>query len=109
MDSRLITAIEVVVGVPAVLIAYIWVTERLVTLLPDRWQPRVRPWLWLAPALGFLGFFLIYPTVRTIIRSLQSKNPLQAEVRRAGQLPLVLHQQRRPRRPAATTCCGWSC
>ncbi len=77
MDSRLITAIEVVVGVPAVLIVYIWGTERLVTLLPERWQPRLRPWSWLAPAFGFLGLFLVYPTIRTVIRSLQGKSELK--------------------------------
>jgi alpha-glucoside transport system permease protein len=76
VDSRLITAIEVVVGVPTVLVLYIWGTERLVTLAPQRWQPRIRPWLWLAPAFGFLGFFLLYPAVRTVIRSLQSKSEL---------------------------------
>jgi alpha-glucoside transport system permease protein len=76
VDSRLITAIEVVVGVPAVLILYIWGTERLVTLLPDLWSKRVRPWLWLVPAFGFLGLFLVYPTVRTIIRSFQAKSEL---------------------------------
>jgi len=74
VDSNLVTAIEVVVGVPVALIAYIWLTERLVTLAPERWHRRLRPWLWLAPALGFLSFFLLYPTVRTIIRSLQSKS-----------------------------------
>jgi hypothetical protein len=77
VDSRLVTAIEVVVGVPAVLVLYIWGTERLVTLAPLRWQPRMRPWLWLAPAFAFLGFFLLYPAVRTIIRSLQSKSELK--------------------------------
>jgi len=77
MDSRLLTAVEVVVGVPLALVAYIWLTERLVTLAPDRWQPRLRPWLWLAPALAFLGFFLVYPTVRTIIRSLYAKSELK--------------------------------
>jgi alpha-glucoside transport system permease protein len=74
MDSRLITAIEVIVGVPAVLISYIWLTERLVTLAPGPWGRRLRPWLWILPALGFLGFFLVYPTVRTAIRSLYSKS-----------------------------------
>jgi alpha-glucoside transport system permease protein len=73
----LITAVEVVVGVPAVLILYIWGTERLVTLLPGQWGRRIRPWLWLAPALGFLGFFLVYPTIRTIIRSTQGKSELK--------------------------------
>jgi alpha-glucoside transport system permease protein len=77
VDSNLVTAIEVVVGVPVALIAYIWLTERLVTLAPERWHRRIRPWLWLAPALAFLGFFLVYPTVRTVIRSLQSKSELK--------------------------------
>ena len=34
-----------------------------------RWAPGLRPWLWLAPALTFLGVFLVYPTIATIIRS----------------------------------------
>jgi alpha-glucoside transport system permease protein len=76
VDTRLVDAIEVVVGVPAVLIGYIWFSERLVAVLKDRWRRLVRPWLWLAPALGFLGFFLIYPTILTVIRSLQGKDPL---------------------------------
>ena len=74
MQSNLVTALEVVVGVPAVLVAYIWFTEWLVNRVPEQWGKRVRPWLWLAPALLFLGFFLIYPTMRTVIRSLQSKS-----------------------------------
>jgi alpha-glucoside transport system permease protein len=77
VDSRLFTALEVVIGIPVVLVAYTWLVERLVTMMPERWQRRMRPWFWIAPALAFLGFFLIYPTVRTIIRSLYSKSPLQ--------------------------------
>jgi alpha-glucoside transport system permease protein len=77
VDSRLITAIEVVIGVPAVLIAYIWATERVITFLSEQWRRRIRPWLWIAPALGFLGLFLVYPTVKTVIRSLQGKSELE--------------------------------
>ncbi len=73
MTDKLITAAIVVVGVPAVLITYIWATEQVLRLLPERAKPRLRPWLWLAPALGFLGVFLVYPTVGTIIRSLQDR------------------------------------
>jgi len=76
VDSRLVTAIEVVVGVPAVLIAYIWLTERIITPAGGRWQGRLRPWLWIAPAIALLGFFLVYPTVRTIMRSFYSKSEL---------------------------------
>ena len=73
MDPRLLTAIVVVVGVPAVLVGYIWGTEQVLRLAPERVKPRIRPWLWLAPALGFLGLFLVYPTIGTIIRSFQNR------------------------------------
>ena len=73
MDPRLGTAVVVVVGVPAVLIGYIYGTELLLRLAPERLKATLRPWLWLLPALLFLGVFLIYPTIGTIIRSFQDK------------------------------------
>ena len=73
MDPRLVTAVVVVVGVPAVLVGYILATEQVLRVFPQRAQPRVRPWLWLFPALAFLTVFLIYPTVGTAIRSLQDQ------------------------------------
>jgi alpha-glucoside transport system permease protein len=72
MDPRLVTAVIVVVGVPAVLIGYIWLTERFLGLLGQRARPRLRPWLWLAPALAFLVVFLVYPTIGSLIRSFQN-------------------------------------
>jgi alpha-glucoside transport system permease protein len=73
MDPRLITAIIVLVGVPAVLVGYIWLTEQFLRVFGERVRPRLRPWLWLAPALAFLIVFLVYPTIGTIIRSFQNK------------------------------------
>ena len=73
MDPRLITALIVVVGVPAVLVGYIVATEQVLRVFPQRAQPRIRPWLWLMPALAFLFVFLIYPTIGTLIRSLQNE------------------------------------
>jgi alpha-glucoside transport system permease protein len=73
MTEKLITALIVVVGVPAVLVAYIWGTEQLLRIFPERIKPRIRPWLWLLPALAFLFVFLIYPTIGTVIRSLQNR------------------------------------
>lgn len=71
MTDKLINAVIVVVVVPAVLIGYIWATEQVLRILPERQKPRVRPWLWLAPALALLTLFLIYPMIGTIIRSFQ--------------------------------------
>ena len=73
MDPRLINAIVVVVGVPATLVGFILLVEWVLRLLPLRAQPRIRPWLWLLPALLFLGVFLVYPTVQTVITSFQDR------------------------------------
>lgn len=70
MDERTITALIVVIGVPAILFGYILVTEQLIRLAPGRWQARLRPWVWLAPAIAFLVVFLIYPTIYTFYLSL---------------------------------------
>lgn len=73
MDPRLITALLVVIGVPAVLVGYIVATEQVLRVFPQRLQPRIRPWLWLLPALTFLFVFLVYPTIATLIRSLEDE------------------------------------
>jgi alpha-glucoside transport system permease protein len=73
MDDRLTTALIVVIGVPAVLFGYIAITERLIRLAPARWQDRLRPWVWLFPAIAFLTVFLIYPTIYTVYLSFLDK------------------------------------
>lgn len=73
MDARVITAILVVVGVPAILIGYILLTERIVALVPARRQAGVRPWLWLAPGLLLVSAFLVLPTLATFVASLYNK------------------------------------
>jgi alpha-glucoside transport system permease protein len=67
--NDLVTAAIVVIGVPAVLVGYILLTERLIQLLPERRQGSVRPWFWIAPAVAFLVVFLIYPTLNTLVLS----------------------------------------
>lgn len=67
--NDLVTAAVVVIGVPAVLVGYILLAERLVQLLPEKRQGTVRPWFWIAPAVLFLVVFLIYPTLNTLVLS----------------------------------------
>ena len=73
MDDRLITALIAAIGVPAALFGYIAITERLIRLAPDRLQDRLRPWVWLFPAIAFLTVFLVYPTIYTIYLSFLDK------------------------------------
>ena len=70
--SQLPIVVIVIVGVPAVLVAYIVGTEYLVRLLPDAFRPRVRPWIWVGPALIFVFGFLILPAILTAKTSLES-------------------------------------
>jgi alpha-glucoside transport system permease protein len=69
MENRWLMAGIVLVGVPLVIIGYIVLTERILRLVPANRRDGIRPWLWLAPALLFVGIFLIYPTIRTVIIS----------------------------------------
>jgi alpha-glucoside transport system permease protein len=73
LENRLLAAAVVVVAVPAVLIGYILLVEFVLRRIPRRVAPGLRPWLWLAPALTFLGVFLVYPTIATIVRSFQNR------------------------------------
>ncbi|MEX1169419.1 MAG: sugar ABC transporter permease [Chloroflexota bacterium] len=70
MDERLLTAAIVIVGVPAALVGYVLLIETILRFVPGRVAPRLRPVLWLLPALTFLSVFLVYPTIDTVRRSL---------------------------------------
>lgn len=69
MSDRWLLALGAVVGVPAALVAYAGIVEAVLARLPYRLQARLRPWLWLAPALALLLVFLVYPAIRTVIIS----------------------------------------
>src|SRR4051812_27617325 len=66
MDARIITALVVVIAVPAVLAGYILLTERAIALAPEGRQDAIRPWIWVAPALLLVFAFLVVPTFVTI-------------------------------------------
>lgn len=70
--DRLILGLIVVFGVPAITVLYAWLIEQLLIRLPDKISRRLRPWLWLLPALALLVFFLIYPTIYTIYLSFRN-------------------------------------
>ena len=66
---RLINALLAIVGgVGAALLLY-WVLNKLVEMLPAKWEERLKPWAFIGPAVAAIALFLIYPAVRTIIIS----------------------------------------
>jgi alpha-glucoside transport system permease protein len=72
MDVRIITAIIAVVGVPLLLVTYIQVGEWLLERLPKRISKRMRPYVWVFPAVAFATVFMVLPTVNTIFISFQN-------------------------------------
>lgn len=68
------TLVSVIVGVPLVLVAYIVGAEFLVRRLPDKNRPQVRPWIWVGPAVIFVGAFLFVPAIATFIQSFQDNH-----------------------------------
>ena len=66
---RVINALLAVIGgVGGALLLY-WILNKLAEMLPQKWEERVKPWVFIAPALAAIGLFLIYPAVRTIVLS----------------------------------------
>ena len=45
MDSRIITVLAAVVGIPLILAGYLLLTETIATAVPRRFQRVVRPYL----------------------------------------------------------------
>src|SRR3954453_18286574 len=71
MDRLPEAAVAVVVAVGAAL-AYIIAAEWLGAPFPNPIQPRIRPWLWLAPAAAFLLVFLVFPAINTVVLSFRN-------------------------------------
>jgi alpha-glucoside transport system permease protein len=67
--DRVIYAVIALVGVPAALVLYIGLTEVALRPFHHRTSRKIRPWLWLAPALAFVIMLLVYPSIDTIRRS----------------------------------------
>ncbi len=104
LSNKLVAAALVVVIVPLVLVGYILLIEFILRRIPRRTGTAIRPWLWLAPALVFLGVFLVYPTIATIVRSFQNRRG--DGFVGARELPVVLQPGRDAHRASATTSSG---
>jgi alpha-glucoside transport system permease protein len=66
------TLLVVIIGVPAVIAAYIVGSEWLVRRLPDKNRPQVRPWIWVGPALFLVTAYLLLPAIGTVVQSFQN-------------------------------------
>ena len=66
---RVINALLAIVGgVGGALLLY-WILNKLVEMLPQKWEERLKPWAFIGPAVAAIALFLIYPAIRTIVLS----------------------------------------
>jgi alpha-glucoside transport system permease protein len=70
------TLLTVVAGVGVALILY-WVLNKLAEILPGRSEDRLKPYLYLLPAIAAICLFVIYPAVQTLIYSLANAQSTQ--------------------------------
>jgi alpha-glucoside transport system permease protein len=67
--SQLITAaLAIAVGVGGVILLFI-VLNAAVERLPETWETRLKPWVFIGPAVAVVGLFLVFPAVDTVRRS----------------------------------------
>jgi alpha-glucoside transport system permease protein len=64
----MIFAAALLIGVGGVWVMYL-TANALTERLGHRWRERVRPWIFVGPALGLIGLFLVYPTISTVVTS----------------------------------------
>jgi alpha-glucoside transport system permease protein len=43
-------------------------------MLPQKWEDRIKPYVFIAPAFAAIALFLIYPTIRTVILSFANRD-----------------------------------
>lgn len=73
MASKALTALlTVIAGVGAAFALY-WLLDRLASILPGRWENRIKPYFYILPAYLAISVYLLYPAVLSIINSFKGR------------------------------------
>ena len=73
-ENRIALGLIAIIGVPLIICGYILLVEKIIGRLRPLTGSRLRPWLWILPALAFVATFLVYPAIATVIRSLFNRS-----------------------------------
>jgi alpha-glucoside transport system permease protein len=73
MTAKVMTAlISIVAGVGGALVLY-YLLNKFAERLPGRWEDRIKPYVYILPAVAAIGLFLIYPAYQTIVYSFANR------------------------------------
>jgi len=70
---KIINAILAVAGGVLGAVVLYYLLNKLAELLPGKWEDRVKPYLFLLPALAAITLYLIYPTIQTFVYSFANR------------------------------------
>jgi alpha-glucoside transport system permease protein len=73
MLKLLNAVIAIVAGVGGIILLF-FLLNMVVERLPGKWEDRLKPYVFVGPALAVVGLFLIYPTVQTIVASFANRD-----------------------------------
>lgn len=69
MTFKILNALLAIIAGIGVSLALYWVLNFLVERLPEKWEARLKPWVFIGPAILLIAVILIYPAIRTIVLS----------------------------------------
>ena len=74
MTIKILNAlISIAAGVGGAFLLY-FLLNKAVELMPERWERRLKPFVFIGPAIVAIAVFLLYPAVRTIILSFANRD-----------------------------------
>ncbi|MEX0834505.1 MAG: sugar ABC transporter permease [Nitriliruptor sp.] len=68
MSQLVSAAAAILFGVGGVLLLF-WVLNAVVERMPERWESRLKPWVFIGPAVIVVTIFLVFPALDTVRRS----------------------------------------
>lgn len=66
---KAINALLTVVAGVGVALAAFWLLNKLAELLPEKWEDRIKPYVYILPAFAAISLYLLYPALQTILYS----------------------------------------
>jgi alpha-glucoside transport system permease protein len=74
MAGKGLTAlITVLIGIGAALLLF-YALNKIAEVLPDKWEERLKPLLYILPAFAAIVIYLIYPAILTVINSFKDRS-----------------------------------
>src|SRR5688572_5346693 len=67
-NRLVVVGVAIALGVVGVF-GIFWAMDQLVDALPGRFRERVRPYVFVGPAIVILSVFLVYPVISTVVTS----------------------------------------